>query len=335
MNTKEMLKKVYDGEVLCLSETTELFNSLFSGDVDERELAALLIAMKIRKESADEIAGAAISMREFSLSPGIDASDLFDTCGTGGDGAHSFNVSSAVAIILNSMGCKIAKHGNRSVSSLSGSADFYEELGIPINLAVTDAKAYFDQTDFIFMFAPNYHPAMKYAVPVRKQLATRTLFNMLGPLTNPTKLKKQMIGIFDKAFLPVYAQAAVQIGYDHLVLYSSDDGMDEVSPYAITNVAEIKGDKITEYTIDPSPYITKEEAATLPLRYNAKQNAELFLETISAKKETPLVKLLALNSALALVALSRATDLKEGYTASRDHILGGSVSDTVKKLHRK
>ncbi|MBN2434374.1 MAG: anthranilate phosphoribosyltransferase [Spirochaetes bacterium] len=332
MNTKEMLKKVYDGGVLNKIETTALFNSLFQGEVAECELAALLIAMKMRKESADEIAGAAVSMREFALSPGITGDNLFDTCGTGGDGIHSFNVSSAVAIILNSMGCSIVKHGNRSVSSLSGSADFYEALGIPINLKAEEARTYFDKTNFIFMFAPNYHPAMKYAVPVRKQLATRTLFNMLGPLTNPTRPKRQMIGIFDKAYLPVYSQAAVQIGFDHLVLYSSQDGMDEVSPFAITQVAEIKGHDIREYEIDPAPYITKEEALSIPSHYSAQQNAQLFLETVCEKKDTPLVKLLSLNSALALCVLDKASSIEEGFKMAHEQIISGNVMQSIEIL---
>lgn len=332
MNTKELLNLVYSGQCLSKEQSSKLFSSIFNGEVDERELAGMLIGMKVKGETSDEIAGAALSMREFALAPDITETELFDTCGTGGDGKHSFNVSSAVAIILNSLGQKIAKHGNRSVSSISGSADFYEALGVPIALKPEEAAAYFSKTGFLFLFAQTYHPAMKYAGPVRKALATRTIFNFLGPLTNPLKLKRQMIGVYNKDFLPLYSESAKIIGYDRLVLYSSADGMDEVSPYAITHCVLIEGEKETAFDIDPSSYITAEEADTIPAKYNAQQNAELFVKTMSEKTETPLVKLLALNAALALYTLGKAESVNAGVAMAKDEILSGRVADTIAKL---
>ncbi|MFW5807737.1 MAG: anthranilate phosphoribosyltransferase [Spirochaetota bacterium] len=335
MSTKNLLEKVYNGQHLNSDESRELFSSIFNGEVDSHQLSAMLGAMKARREHPDEIAGAAVSMRSFALNPGLPVDGLFDTCGTGGDGKHSFNISSAVAIILASMGYKIAKHGNRSVSSLSGSADFYEKLGVPVSITADKALAYFNKTGFVFLFAPHYHPAMKHAVPVRKALATRTIFNYLGPLTNPAQVKSQMIGVYRKDFLPLYADAAKRIGYDNLVLYSSEDGMDEVSPYAPTHVIQIRGQHEEMMTIDPSPYITREEADSIPSRLDADGNAALFRESISQKGANALPKLVSLSTALALFTLGYSNDYEKCFAASYDHYTGGGISQTLDALTKE
>lgn len=332
MNTKDLLEKVYNGNILSREEAKTIFSSIFKGEVEAIQLAALLGAMKARSEHPDEIAGAALSMREFACDPGLGNDVQFDTCGTGGDGKHSFNISSAVAIVLNSMGFKIAKHGNRSVSSLSGSADFYEKLGIPVSISPEKAADYYKKTGFVFLFAPNYHPAMKYAVPVRKALASRTIFNYLGPLTNPAGVKRQMIGVYNKEFLPLYADAAKSLNYEKLTLYSSEDGMDEVSPYAETHVVQIAGTSEKHITIDPSPYITPEEADTIPCSLDAGGNAGLFTEMLDKKNDAPLVRFISLNTALALLTLDFNTDFDSCYQAAHNHLLSGKVSDTLAKL---
>jgi anthranilate phosphoribosyltransferase len=332
MDTKKLLELVYSGSILTTEQTKILFDSIFKGELDERQLAALLGAMKSRGEHPNEIAGAALSMREAALNPQLGTDDLFDTCGTGGDGKHSFNISSAVAIVLNSMGYNIAKHGNRSVSSLSGSADFYEKLGIPVSLGMDEARDYFKKNKFIFLFAPNYHPAMKYAVPVRKALATRTIFNFLGPLTNPAILKKQMIGVYNTFFLPLYSQAAKVLGYDTLTIYSSEDGMDEVSPYAPTRAVRISGTDEERMTFDPTPYITVEEADSIPSKLNAEGNAKLFIDTIEAKEVTPLVKFISLNTALALFTLEAEKEFSKCFEMAVEQFKGDKLRETIEKL---
>lgn len=325
MKIKSYIKTITEGNRLDDKKSEELFDAIFSGSVSEVELSALLIAMKIRKETPDEIVGAAISMRKFSEKPDIKDDNLFDTCGTGGDNSHSFNISSAVAIILNTLGVPIAKHGNRSVSSKSGSADFYEALKIPLSLKGADVSKYFKRNNFIFLFAPNYHPAMKFAAPVRKALGVRTIFNMLGPLTNPTAPKRQMIGIFHPEFLPLYSEAALKLPYEKIILYSGSSGMDEVSPFEPTLVYESNGKNMKQFAIHPDQYISTDEASKLPRDLTAEENAALFLETIQTGQPTPLGKLLALNTALALYTITDGSELKENYKRALDIIHSQAV----------
>ncbi len=331
MNTEQLIAQTIEGNTLSMEQSEVLFDSIFDGQLSQIELAAVLAAMKVRKEKPEEISGAIKSMRKFAVSLPITES-VFDTCGTGGDHSHSFNISSAVAIILNAMGYSIAKHGNRSVTSKSGSADFYEALNIPVNLSGQDAVRYFNKNKFIFLFAPNYHPAMKHAAPVRKQLGVRTIFNYLGPLTNPLKPKRQMIGVFHPSFLEVYKEAALPLGYERLILYSSKNGMDEVSPLYPTFVIDITNDTYTTFTIEPDKFITKDEALSIPHNLGPQENASIFSETIHSPNPTVLGKLLALNTALALYALDYSESIEKNYNAALEIIHSGVVLKTMKKL---
>lgn len=331
MNTASLVTQTIEGNELSMAQSEILFDSIFDGKISEVELAAVLAAMKVRKERPQEISGAIKSMRKFAVSLPITES-VFDTCGTGGDHSHSFNISSAVAIILNAMGYSIAKHGNRSVTSKSGSADFYEALNIPVNLSGQDAVRYFNKNKFIFLFAPNYHPAMKHAAPVRKQLGVRTIFNFLGPLTNPLNPKRQMIGVFHPSFLEVYAQAALPLGYERLVLYSSANGMDEVSPLHPTTITEITGTAINSFTINPETFITKDESQLLPHNLTPQENAQVFTQTIQSTTPTPLGKLLALNAALALYVLDYSPSMENNFASALECIHSGTVAQTLLKL---
>lgn len=331
MNTQNLITHTIEGNVLSMAQSEMLFDSIFDGKISAIELAAILAAMKVRKETPQEISGAIKSMRKFAVSLPITES-VFDTCGTGGDYSHSFNISSAVAIILNAMGYPIAKHGNRSVTSKSGSADFYEALHIPVNLSSQDALRYFNKNKFIFLFAPSYHPAMKHAAPVRKQLGVRTIFNFLGPLTNPLNPKRQMIGVFHPSFLEVYAQAALPLGYERIVLYSSANGMDEVSPVYPTSVTEIAGNTINTFTINPEKFIAKNETHLLPHNFAPQENADAFIETINSSTPTPLSKLLSLNAALALYALDYSPSIEKNYETTLECIHSGTVARTLLKL---
>ncbi len=331
MNTQELVTHTIEGNSLSMEQSEYLFDSIFDGKISQVELAAVLAAMKVRREQPQEISGAIKSMRKFAVSLPI-TENVFDTCGTGGDHSHSFNISSAVAIILNAMGYPIAKHGNRSVTSKSGSADFYEALNIPVHLCGQDAVQYFNKNKFIFLFAPNYHPAMKHAAPVRKQLGVRTIFNYLGPLTNPLKPNRQMIGIFHPSFLEIYAQSALTLGYERLVLYSSANGMDEVSPLHPTTVIDIRGNSSHSFIINPENFISKDEAHAIPKDLTPHQNAMLFVETVNTTSPTPLSKLLALNTALALYALDYSASIEKNFATALDAIHSGNVARTVSRL---
>lgn len=332
MNVHTYIKKLHDGETLSEDTAHNLFNAIFSGEVSNIQLASILTVMKMRGESSEEIAGAARSMREHAVTLPLKNVAFFDTCGTGGDNSHSFNVSSAVALVLTSMGVPVAKHGNRSMTSKSGSADFYEALGIPIGLTGTAAVDYFNRHGFIFLYAPNYHPAMKHAVPVRKDLGIRTIFNFLGPLTNPLGPRRQAIGLFHPRYLPLYGQVVSRLSYERTVLYSAESGMDEVSPVEPTHVRDIRDSTERRFTIFPADYFTPEEAAVLPFRYTAAENAAVFMTTLGSTSPTPLGKLLALNTALALYTLNGDGDFKRHYRSTLDLIHSGQVYRKVKEL---
>lgn len=328
----EIVKKLYEKKDLSELQTEDLFNDVFKGDISPILLSAILVALKIKGEKPEEIAGAAKSMRQYSVKPAIFDDTLIDTCGTGGDNSHSFNISSATAIIVNALGCSVAKHGNRSITSKSGSADFYEALSIPINITGEDATKYFEKNSFLFMFAPNYHPAMKFAMPVRKELKTRTIFNYLGPLTNPASTKRQIIGVFHPDFLPLYAETASKLDFDKVILYSGKSGMDEISPFENTIVYEVKQGNIEQYEIDPTKYISAKEAESIPSGMDAKENAKIFKETITSGEESPLAKLLALNAALALKCAADNDDMEENYNNAMQAIKDGTVNKKLEEL---
>ena len=326
------LNSVFNGNSLNSGQSEKIFEHLFSGQMSEIELSGLLMAMKLRGEKSEEISGAAKSMRKFCSGLDLGTDDIFDTCGTGGDNSGSFNISSSVAVIISSLGVPIAKHGNRSVSGKSGSTDFYENLGIPSNLTGDEAVQYFNKHRFVYMAAPNYHPAMRFAVPVRKQLAVRTIFNYLGPLTNPAGTKRQAIGFFSPELLPLYAETALSLSFERCVIYSSLDGMDEVSPYADTIVYEIESGVMDKFVINPREYFSEAEAKLIPTHLSPEENALLFIDTVSSGKASPLAKLLALNAALSLYGYDSNNSIKESYRRSLQAIVDGTVHNKLKEL---
>ncbi len=327
-----MLNTVFNGKSIDSSQSEKLFEHLFSGQMSEIELSGLVMAMKLRGEKPEEISGAARSMRKFCSRIDLGTSDIFDTCGTGGDNSGSFNISSSVAVILSSLGVPIAKHGNRSVSGKSGSTDFYESLGIKTDLTGDDAVNFFKRHGFIYMAAPNYHPAMKYAAPVRKKLAVRTIFNYLGPLTNPAGTKRQAIGFFSPDLLHLYAETALALSFDRCVIYSSQDGMDEVSPSADTVVYEIESGSMDKFIIKPGKYISESDARLIPGHLTPEENSVLFVDTISSGIASPLARLLALNSALALYGYSRENSIDHSYDRALNAIIDGTVHKKLKEL---
>jgi anthranilate phosphoribosyltransferase len=326
------IASIFNGGKLSTEESESLFMHLFSGNISEVELSGILIAMKLRGETSEEISGAARSMRRFSTKINLGNDEIFDTCGTGGDNSHSFNISSSVALILASLGIPVAKHGNRSMSSRSGSTDFYEKLGIPVNLAGDDAVEYFKRHNFIYMAAPNYHPAMKYAAPVRKQLGTRTIFNYLGPLTNPAGTRKQAIGFFSPELLPLYAETARALSFDRALIYSSSDGMDEISPYAPSVIYEIEAGEMKSFTVNPVDFIESSEAAEIPKGLAAEDNVSIFMDTVSRGKTTPLAKLISMNAAVALYAHSSTNEIMDSYNRCLEAVNDGTVKNKIMEL---
>src|SRR5271154_3358157 len=235
---------------LSAEQTAEVLGEIMHGEVSETQIAAFLIALRTKGETVQELAGLARTMRELAAHVPTERHDLLDTAGTGG-GRRTFNVSTTAALIAAGAGCIVAKHGNRSATGLSGSADLLEALGARIDLAPDGVAACIDDAGFGFMFAPAHHQATRFVVPVRRELAVRTIFNMLGPLTNPAGARRQLIGVSDASFLETMAGALAQLGVDRALVVAGEDGLDEVSASASTHVVEVNGTELRRYLLHP------------------------------------------------------------------------------------
>lgn len=249
------LNQLINGQDLSFAKMQALMRQVMSGELTHAQMAAMLVALRIKGESVDEIAAAASVMRELSTKVATLASPhLIDTCGTGGDGIQTFNVSTVSALVAAAAGAKVAKHGGRSVSSSCGSADVLEALGVNVNLTPAQVASAVEEIGIGFMFAPNHHSAMKHAAPVRRELGVRTLFNLLGPLTNPANAKRQIMGVFSPALTVTLAQVLQQLGSEHVLVVCGADGMDEISFTGDSHVAELKNGQVSAYTINPAQF---------------------------------------------------------------------------------
>jgi len=255
MTPQEALVRVIEHREIFHDEMLALMRQIMNGEMSPTLISAIIIGLRVKKETIGEIAAAAQVMREFSTKVQVaDHAHLLDTCGTGGDGAHTFNISTAAAFVAAAAGAKVAKHGGRSVSSKSGSADVLEALGV--NLALTPAQVAqcIDRTGVGFMFAPNHHSAMKHAAPVRRELGVRTLFNILGPLTNPAGARNQVMGVFHPDLVGIQARVLQRLGSRHVLVVYGMEGLDEISVAGETLVGELKDGEVREYTIHPRQF---------------------------------------------------------------------------------
>jgi anthranilate phosphoribosyltransferase len=269
---------------LSFAEMQALMRQVMSGELTHAQMAAILVALRIKGESVDEIAAAASVMRELSTKVATLASPhLIDTCGTGGDGIQTFNVSTVSALVAAAAGAKVAKHGGRSVSSSCGSADVLEALGVNVNLTPAQVASAVEEIGIGFMFAPNHHSAMKHAAPVRRELGVRTLFNLLGPLTNPANAKRQIMGVFSPALTVKLAQVLQQLGSEHVLVVCGADGMDEISFTGDSHIAELKNGQVTEYTINPSQFgMPTHQLASIQID-NAEQSKAMILAVLNGE----------------------------------------------------
>jgi anthranilate phosphoribosyltransferase len=246
---EKILEKLRQKENLTFDESKSAFELLMTGKASEDEIYSFLTLLSEKGEVSDEIAGGVYVLREKSKR--VNVADCVDTCGTGGDGMNTLNISTASALLLASMGTKVAKHGNKAVSSKCGSGDVLEALKINIDLEPNDIEKEINNNNFGFMFAPNYHSAMRFVGPVRKKIGKRTIFNMIGPLSNPALVNRQVVGVFDKKLLKIFAEGLKNLNIKFAWIVNSEDGLDEISPYAKTNVIQLKDGKISEIIIDP------------------------------------------------------------------------------------
>jgi anthranilate phosphoribosyltransferase len=301
-----------------------------AGEASETQIAAFLIALRTKGETAQELAGLAQTMRALAVRVTVAHDDLLDTAGTGG-GRPTFNVSTTAALIAAGAGCAVAKHGNRSATSPSGSADVLEALGVRIDLDAAAVGRCIEEVGFGFMFAPAHHAATRFVAPVRKALGVRTIFNFLGPLTNPAGARRQLIGVSDPAMLETMARALARLGVDRALLVSSEDGLDEMSTVAPTRVVEVAGDHISSYTVDPED-AGLERAPAQALRGGSPQDNAATARAIFAGEPGPARDLALLNAGAAIYAAGAADGLRDGVDAARAAVDDGAAARTVEAL---
>ncbi|MEZ5332355.1 MAG: anthranilate phosphoribosyltransferase [Thermoanaerobaculia bacterium] len=306
-----LLGRVMSGEDLARGEMEELVGLLMDGAVDERVTAALLVALAMKGESVAELAGAAAAMRRRVVAIPHSRPDAVDTCGTGGDGRGTFNISTAAALVAAAAGAAVAKHGNRSVSSRSGSADVLEALGVRIETGAQEAGRCLDAIGIAFLFAPGLHPAMRAVMPVRRALATRTLFNLLGPLTNPAGARRQVLGVYAADRVEIVARALAELGTDHALVVHGSDGLDEITISGPTMVAEARDGRVRVLQVEPRDFGV-ERAPTESLRGGGPADNAAALRRVLAGEPGPLRDVTVVNAAAALVAAGVAADWRDG-----------------------
>ena len=319
-----------NGKNLSFDESKTLFNELMEGKYNDSAIIEILESLSKKGETKDELAGGIFVLREKATKVDADQNTV-DTCGTGGDGQNSLNISTAAAIVLASLGVKVAKHGNKAVSSNCGSADVLEALKININLKPNEAEESIKKFNFAFMFAPNYHSAMKYVGPARKKMGKKTIFNLIGPLSSPAQVKRQVVGVFHKKWMKPFAEALKDNGVIHAYIVHSDDGMDEISPFAKTSVVELKDKKIKEFIIDPKTLgINCKDKESLKGK-NAEYNSEKIIEIFKGKKNE-FSQSVALNVAAGLIVSGKETDFKTAFEIATNHLNSGNVFQHLTKI---
>jgi anthranilate phosphoribosyltransferase len=319
----QAIEALASGRDLSQDQASGVLAEIMAGNASEPEIAAFLIALRTKGETVEEIAGLAATMRALAVPVQTIRDDLVDTAGTGG-GRPTFNVSTTAALIAAGAGCALAKHGNRSATGLSGSADVLEALGANIQLEPAAVARCIEQAGFGFMFAPVHHEATRYVVPVRKELAVRTIFNFLGPLTNPAGARRQLIGVSDPGYLETIAGALVRLGVDRALVVSSEDGLDEISTSAPTHVVEVNGDTIRRYTVAPAdvglPVASPDAAAGGTPAENARTT-----RAILAGEHGPRRDIAVLNAGAAIYAAGRAKSLGDGVERAAEAVDSGGA----------
>jgi len=323
----ETLKKLFNGEDLTLAESLKLFEKMMKGELDSEIISAVLIALRLKGETATEIFAAAKILNEFKLLFEHKRRPCIDTCGTGGDGKNCVNVSTAVSIILSALGYNVVKHGNVAISGKVGSADILELLGIPIKLTVEEMQEFYEKNGFVFLLAPVFHPAMRNVAPIRKKLGVPTIFNLLGPLVNPANPEYQIIGVGDKTKLDVYAQAASKFTKKKFIIYSSYDGYDEVSTKEPTRYYKIIDGQISEFVLKPEDFF---EPFEMPNVCSKEEAVKLFVDGISGKNEKVSI-LFAINTALALNLIENLS-IDDGFEKTLEIIKSGKVLEKLESL---
>jgi len=333
MNAKQLLEKLYQQKDLSSEEIQFLLESCVNNEMTDSQIAAFLIGLRIKGETVEEISGLIQGMRKHIVAfP--EFPNAIDTCGTGGDGSGTFNISTTVAFVVAGAGVSVAKHGNKAASSKCGSADVLVELGVNIILSPEQAKEVLRKVGMVFLFAPLYHPAMKRIGPIRKELGTRTVFNFLGPFLNPAKVKKQLIGIPNVELAKTLAKVAACLGYENLLLVTSDSGMDEIALSETTQVFEIKGEKIVQKTVNPQKLGFKKVSSDAIGGGNVIENAKIIMDILNGVKSTNR-DIVVLNSAYALTVAGKVSTVQEGIVIAEKSIDSGAAKKVLENLRKE
>ncbi|HET8791020.1 MAG TPA: anthranilate phosphoribosyltransferase [Modicisalibacter sp.] len=330
MQMREAIDAVMRGRNLSYADTHAVMRDIMTGEASDAQIGGFLIGLSMKGETVDEVAAAAQVMRELMTPVNVELDDLVDIVGTGGDGANLFNVSTASSFVVAAAGGHVAKHGNRSVSSSSGSADLFDVAGIKLDLSPEQVARCIEQIGVGFMFAPMHHQAMRHAIGPRREMGVRTIFNILGPLTNPASAQHQLLGVYQPSLVPLMAEVLARLGSRHVLVVHAEDGLDEISLAAPTRVAELKGGEISEYVITPEELgIARQPLDSLKV-VTAEDSLRLVKEALSG--DGPAADIVALNAGAALYAAGIADNLKQGVALAQDAQYSGLALEKMREL---
>ncbi len=329
---KQALERVIEHREIFRDEMTALMRQIMTGEVSPTLIAGILIGLRVKKETVGEIAAAAMVMRELSMKVPVDNTQtLVDTCGTGGDGAHTFNISTASMFVAAAAGARVAKHGGRASSSQSGSADVLEALGVNLNLTPAQVSTCIEQVGVGFMFAPNHHSAMKHAAPVRRELAVRTMFNILGPLTNPAGAANQVMGVFHGDLVGILARVLKELGSRNVMVVHGRDGLDELSISGDTFVGELRDGEVREYTVHPSDVGLAVHALDTLRVADVQASRDMLLAALDGTLP-PARDIVLLNAGASLCVSGVADSLRDGVDRAREAVESGAARQRLDKL---
>jgi anthranilate phosphoribosyltransferase len=331
---QEAISRLSDKREIFYDEMVDLFRQVMTGDVTPVQLSAILMGLHVKVETVSEIAAAAQVMREFATKVDVrNEPHLVDTCGTGGDKSHTFNISTTAAFVAAAAGAKVAKHGGRAVSSSSGSADVLEALGVKLNITPEQVGECIKAVGVGFMFAPNHHPAMKYAAPVRKELGMRTILNILGPLTNPAGAQNQVMGVFHPDLVGIQARVLKTLGSKHVMVVHGAEGLDEISISGPTYVAELKNGELSDYMIEPSQFGLKAQSLDSLRAVDKEQSLKILMDVLN-NVDGAAKDIVTLNAGAAIYVAGMAADLNAGVARAREMIETGRAKAKLEELVR-
>jgi len=331
MDMQSAIRAVTERKNLSSDEMTSVMRLIMTGEATPAQVGGFLIGLRMKGETVEEVAAAAAVMRELSTRVEVDKEHLVDTCGTGGDASGSFNISTASAFVVAAAGGRVAKHGNRSVSSKSGSADVLEAAGVNLELSPDQVARCVHEIGVGFMFAPLHHSAMKHAIGPRREMAVRTIFNVLGPLTNPAGAPNQVLGVFSNDWVEPLARVLKQLGSNHVLVVHADDGLDEISIGSITHIAELRDGEISTYTIQPEDF-GMQRADLSAIRADDAGHSLAIIRSVLANEEGPARDIVCLNAGAAIYAAGLTASLAEGVDRAREVIASGEAAAKLEQL---